>query len=400
MPKVHDSAEAGFFNLRVFIAFTFVACSALLAVLSFASTPSSGTLTDANATLTYTAGPFPVANQSPLGAGQLDTGPRCSTEFPCDSYKLTVSLPSGYRASHPNASVRVALSWTDTGTGQSDYDLYVYKGNVGDLDGNTPAPYQGGGQDNPEVASIFPITDGQSVFTVKIVPFTPTGETVTVRIELLSGSGGPTGFPNFGGPDPTKPGVPRYQTFYPPAGSSAEPGSGEFNIGFNPATGRIMNDNAGPVWRITPPEVAAPSKPALPECCPALWEDKSSTVADRGLDPILWTDQKTGRTFASNSTAGANAAYGYTDNDGDLWTGLAGVAPPNGGDDHQSIASGPYPAGVVNPGALINQGQAVYYCSQSFPVGAAACQRSDTLGASYGPGVIVYDGAPGCRALH
>src|SRR5438067_13253668 len=31
----------------------------------------------------------------------------------------------------------------------------------------------------------------------------------------------------FGGPDPTTPGAPRYQNFYAPRGTSAEPGSGE-----------------------------------------------------------------------------------------------------------------------------------------------------------------------------
>ena len=143
----------------------------------------------------------------------------------------------------------------------------------------------------------------------------------------------------FGGPDPTVPGVPRYQNFYAPAGSSAEPGSGEFNIGFNPFTHHIFAMNTGPIWRLTPPELLTPSKP---ECCEALWEDKSAVSTNTGLDPILWTDQKTGRTFASNSTAGANVVYAYTDaaapfNDGDQWVPI-GISPPNGGVDHESRA--------------------------------------------------------------
>src|SRR5436190_14564290 len=40
----------------------------------------------------------------------------------------------------------------------------------------------------------------------------------------------------FGDPDPTVPGAPRYQNFYAPDGTSAQPGSGEFNIGFDPIT--------------------------------------------------------------------------------------------------------------------------------------------------------------------
>jgi hypothetical protein len=206
----------------------------------------------------------------------------------------------------------------------------------------------------------------------------------------------------FGGPDPTVPGNPRYQNFYAPAGSSAEPGSGEFNIGFDPVTHRIMVMNIGPIWRLTPPELLAPAKP---ECCDALWEDKSpKTTSLAAMDPILWTDQKTGRTFAANSFYGANFSYAYTDgtapfNDGELWV-EAGIAPPNGGQDHETLGSGPYPAALSALSTPVNKGEMVFYCSQA-GVGPAACQRSDDLGSSYGPGVLAYDGfTTACGGLH
>jgi hypothetical protein len=207
----------------------------------------------------------------------------------------------------------------------------------------------------------------------------------------------------FGGPDPTVPGNPRYQKFYAPAGSSAEPGSGEFNIGFDPFTHRIMAMNTGPVWRLTPPEYLTPAKP---QCCDALWEDKSANTTNFGLDPILWTDQKTGRTFISNSTAGANFVYAYTDsaapfNDGDLWIEAA-ASPPNGGADHETLGSGPFPSSLSAFSTPVNQGQYVLYCSQDL-VGAF-CQRSIDLGASYGPGVIATGpgamNSQGCGGLH
>ena len=158
---------------------------------------------------------------------------------------------------------------------------------------------------NPEIATIGPVTDGTSRFTLKVVPYTPTGESVGVTIELVPGTGTVGG--GFGGPDPTAPGVPRYRNFYAPAGTSAENGvQGEFNIGFNPHSGRIMTMNSGPIWRLTPPELLTPVQP---ECCEALWEDRSTFTTNVGLDPILFTDQKSGRTFASNSTAGADAVY-------------------------------------------------------------------------------------------
>jgi len=301
------------------------------------------------------------------------------------------------------------MSWTDLGSGNSDYDLYIYSGVIGDLNGAMPADFQSASSSNPEVASISPLADGTSQFSIKIVPYTPTQEIVHVRIELLpgaaSGGGGGGGGP-FGGPDQTTPGVPRYQIFVPPPGSSAEVGNGEFNIGVNPLTGHIFTMNSGPIWRLTPGEAQAPSRP---ECCEALWEDKSAASTNTGLDPILWTDQKTGRTFASNSTAGANAAYAYTDsstpglNDGDVWLPV-GASPPSGGADHETIGSGPYPLvlGMPNPLATTaNQGEAVYYCSQDI-VGPATCARSDSLGASYGPGVLAYTGSgpQGCGGLH
>src|SRR5207248_10159098 len=245
-------------------------------------------------------------------------------------------------------------------------------------DGSQAADYQSASSATPEVATISPLADGTQKYTVVVVPYTPSGETVQVKIELLPGSGGSGGTPGFGGPDPTTPGVPRYQNFFAPDGTSAQSSEGEVNIGFDPKTGRIMTMNIGPIWRLTPPERLSPAKP---ECCEALWEDKTNLTTITGLDPILFTDQKTGRTFASNSTVGANAVYGYSDNDGDLWVPLA-ASPASGGTDHETIGSGPYPTSLSALSNPVNQGEAVYYCSQSFPLGPATCQRSDTLGAS------------------
>jgi len=389
-------SPSGLFNPRALIAFSLGSVGALLAMFSLAATPSSGTLTDTSGPLSYTAGPFFVANPTPILF--VDQGPECSgSAQPCDDFALTVTLPAGYAAAHPNAAVKVTLAWNDAGSGSSDYDLYIYKGTVHNTDGSQAANYQSASSANPEIASISPLSDGTSQYTVKVVPYTPTGESVHVTIELLpgSGSGGSTGF---GGPDPTTPGVPRYQNFFAPDGTSAQNSDGEFNIGFNPKTGRIMTMNIGPIWRLTPPERLSPAKP---ECCEALWEDKTNLTTITGLDPILFTDQKTGRTFASNSTVGANAVYGYSDNDGDLWVPLA-ASPASGGTDHETIGSGPYPTSLSALSNPVNQGEAVYYCSQSFPLGPATCQRSDTLGASYGPGVLAYEGngITQCHGLH
>jgi hypothetical protein len=367
-------------------------CSFSFAAL--AATPSSGTLTDASGPVGYSAGPFAVANPTPIPL--VDAGPECNNPAqPCDDFALTVTLPAGYAAAHPLASVKVTAGWTDSGSGQSDYDLYVYQGTVTTTDGSQQAFTQSASGGNPEIATFGGLADGSATYTVKIVPYTPSGESVNVQIELLPGGSIAPG--PFGGADPTLPQQPRYANHYAPHGTSAEASQGEFNIGFNPATGRIMTMNTGPIWRITPAEVV---DAANPESCDALWEDKSSLVTNTGLDPILWTDQPTGRTFASNSTAGANAVYAYSDNDGDLWVPI-GVGPPDGGADHETIGSGPFPAALSILSTPINQGENVLYCSQDI-VGPAMCQRSLDLGATWGVGVPAYTGfgTQGCGGLH
>src|SRR5205823_6547243 len=65
-----------------------------------------------------------------------------------------------------------------------------------------------------------------------------------------------------------------------------------------------------------------------------------------------------------------------------------------------TLGSGPYPASLSALRTPVNQGEAVYYCSQDI-VGPASCYRSDTLGASYGPGVLAYTGiTTQCGGLH
>src|SRR6266513_3615971 len=228
MKKNQPPSESGFFNPRIFAAFLLCSIGAWLAMFSFASTPSSGTLTAASGPLTYDAGPFTIANPTPVLL--VDSGPRCNgTTNPCDNYTLNVQLPSGYAAANPNASIKVTLSWVDTGSGQSDYDLYIFKGVVGNTSGSQSADAQSASGNNPEVANISLAnpalyTDNGSVqqYSIKIVPYTPTGEVVHVRIELLQGGpGGGGGGGNFGGADPAAPGQPRYQIFYAPPGSTA-----------------------------------------------------------------------------------------------------------------------------------------------------------------------------------
>src|ERR1700722_18129779 len=121
-------SESGAASPRVFVAFLLCATSGLLAMLSFASTPSNGTITTDMPSVTYSAGPFFVINPTPVP--EVDVGPECNNPArPCDDFTLTTNLPAGYAAAHPSAAIKVTLSWTPTGgsNGQADYDLYVFK---------------------------------------------------------------------------------------------------------------------------------------------------------------------------------------------------------------------------------------------------------------------------------
>ncbi len=369
----------------------------LLAPAAHAATPASGTLTATSGPVTYTAGPFPLANPTPVPL--LDSGPECANPVqPCDDFALTVALPGDFTSTHPGELIRFTMSWTDTATGAADYDLYIYDGAVGGTDGSETARSQSASSANPEQTTLRAF-DGTRTFTVKAVPYTPTGETVTVTVDLVAGptgGGGGGGSSSFGQATPTAPGVPRYQNFYPPEGSAANAGSGEFNIGFNPATGNILTLSELDTFRVTPPERR---DPPLPEAGPAEWTNVSpSLVGLTTLDPILHTDQATGRTYESMQTTGAEALFAYSDDDGASWI-QASAAPPNGGADHQTLGTGPYPALVPVPNPLYPN--ALYYCSQD-AVGPAFCQRSDDGGASFEPGVPIYDGVAvtACGGLH
>src|SRR6478609_4152185 len=104
--KTNRDSQSGAISPRVFAAFLLCAASGLLAMLSFGSTPSTGTITPDMPSVTYSAGPFFVVNPTPVI--EVDVGPECDNPAqPCDDFDLAVSLPAGYAAAHPTASIKV-----------------------------------------------------------------------------------------------------------------------------------------------------------------------------------------------------------------------------------------------------------------------------------------------------
>jgi hypothetical protein len=113
------------------------------------------------------------------------------------------------------------------------------------------------------------------------------------------------------------------------------------------------------------------------------------------LDPILFTDHQTGRTFESQLT-GADSFTCYTDDEGKTWHPSTGGGIPSGV-DHQTIGGGPFGSG--GPGALPTSTykRAVYYCSQD--IATAFCAASRDGGTTFGAGVPTYS-LLDCGGIH
>jgi hypothetical protein len=121
-----------------------------LAPASFAATPSSGTLSSAAPSVTWSGGPYTA----------VTADPSLCTSATCDTFALTVNVSATYYSSNPGASVRVGLTW---GSSTDDFDLYVYD-SAGNLVGSSA---QGG--TTSELADLGQPASG--TYTVQVVAF-------------------------------------------------------------------------------------------------------------------------------------------------------------------------------------------------------------------------------------
>ena len=378
--KQKSTSQSGILNTRVLIAVTLCSLSASLGWLSFAANPPSGTLSIATPFLTYTTGPNVQSNPSGF-AGTLV----CNAALPCDEYTLTVDVPAGTGTTH---NVIVTVSWDIPA---EDYDLYV-------LQGATEVQSSASSAD-PEVA-VFDANPG--VYTVRVVPFAVAGSTFMARIQLVEKAAVPP-------PPPPPPGTPRYHNFAAtgPLGN----GAGEPTLGAGKAIsgqpgGRTMYiaglETLRVTWNDCSSPASSPAFPASPLAFDPLWEDKSflaTSVAT--IDPILFSDFVTGRTFVSQ--LGPKTSFlAYTDNDGGEDANTAddyiqsqgsGI---NSGVDHQTVGGGVFRPGLpdgINP----LYANAVYYASQDAAIAQMALSRDG--GQTFGPAVPMYN-LTQCGGLH
>jgi hypothetical protein len=391
--RKNPTPQSGFVNPRNLFGVLFCFVGVMLAMISFAATPkslkdrptteatpSSGSLSLGTPLLTYTAGPFLISNPS-AQAGDPD----CVT-LPCDEYTLTVVGAPNLGTTH---NVVVTIQWD---VAAEDYDLYIRQGGA-DIKSAASSS-------DPEVATI---DANPGVYTIRVIPFAVAGSSFNGKIELVPK---PTSPP----PPPPGPGTPRYHNFAATGtlgNSAGEPSLGVGKPVAGSPDGRTMYIAGLQTLRVTWNDCSSPaSGPGFPANPPPdlsnpLWEDVSAlNTSVVSLDPILFTDFVTGRTFASQLAAKCSN-MSFSDNDG----GVDGLAPGdwipsqgcgiNAGVDHQSVGGGPFKPGLPDGTALY--ANAVYYASQDIAIAQMAISRDG--GVTFGPAVPMYN-LTQCGGLH
>jgi hypothetical protein len=324
-----------------------------------AATPGAGTVSSTSPAASWTGGPFVVPNATAT-TGTL----ACNAAAPCDDYALTVDVPAGYDAGN---DLKIKVSWPNSA---ADFDVYLY-------DSAGTEVGQAASTADPETLVVPPVA-GQ--YTVRIVPFAPLGESYSATAQLA---------PKPAAPAPGPVGAASFTNYAAPGTLPRAHDAGEPSIGINWKTGKVMYQAYTDTYRVSFDDTTSPAT--------AAWEDKSAHLptctANASLDPILFTDHDTGRTFESQ-LAGKTSLMCYTDNDGETWTPSQGGGI-NSGVDHQTVGGGRYsPNGV---GGTPLHPNAVYYCSQD--IADALCATSRDGGLTFGPAVPMYT-LLDCGGLH
>ena len=330
-----------------------------------AATPAEGTVTAGGAQqVTWSGGPFVVPNTT----GTALDAPDCSAPQSCDDFLLHVSTPAGYGDAH---QLKIDVSWANTA---ADFDVYLL-----DSAGNSVATAASSA--DPELI----LTDPKAGdYTVRVVPFTPLGESYQAKAALVDTPANPA-------PGTDTP--PTFGTYAAPDTLTDANNAGEPSIGNSFKTGATMYQSYLSTYKVTW-DGATPAQ--------ATWKDVSANAgtgcpqgSTESLDPILYTDRETGRTFESQLT-GVDSATCYTDDDGQTWSPSEGGGIPSGV-DHQTIGGGTYAADGVGGLPTSDYPHAVYYCSQD--IATAFCAASHDGGTTFGPGVPAYD-LTKCGGLH
>jgi Bacterial Ig domain len=339
---------------------------AFLAAFAYAATPSSGTVSQSNPTVTWTGQiPVPPAAGSSSCGGPNNTG--------CDNFKLTIVPPDATFG--PYVVVVKTLS-----KNSDDWDLEVYDSNgklVGSSGNGAGTPV------NPEVETVTLTNPPAGTYTVSAVPFAVTmSYSGSASLQHLT----PTALGG-NGTEPLS-----YAVYPNPNGVSA----GEPSCGVDWKTKNVMYQAGLTTLQVSFSDCTSPAT--------ASWKDVSFlTTSLASLDSILFTDRFTNRTIVAQLT-GQDSLSAFSDNDGGAngggitgrqpgdWTPSQGGGIPSGV-DHETVGGGPFHSPLI--GTVY--ADAVYYCSQD--IAAAFCALSVDGGATYGAGVPTWTMSD-CGGIH
>ena len=345
---------------------TFTLLAAALTIgTADAATPNEGTVTDTSTSASWSGGPFVAPNAT----GNALDQPDCSLPQSCDDYTLHVSTPAGYGTTH---TLDVKVAWTNTA---ADFDVYVLDraGNVVGTAASSADPEQ----------VVLPPNSGD--YTVRVVPYAPVGESYDATATLVETPANPA-------PGADTP--PSFTAYAAPSSLPDANNAGEPSIGTSYKTDKTFFQSYLSTYKVDFDDTRTPAT--------ATWTDASANAGNGcpqgstvSLDPILFTDHETGRTFESQLT-GADSATCYTDDDGKTWSPSTGGGIPSGV-DHQTLGGGAFSANGVGALPTSSYKNAVYYCSQD--IATAFCAVSRDGGTTFGAGVPTYS-LLDCGGLH
>ncbi len=359
---------------------TAAALSAALAGTAAASMPPSET-----ATPSQTNGDTTTSSWAGSIAGTTAVDNACpSTTGTDDNHDVTLTIPDGFYTAHT-----LVATFTVTPTKTVDAVLRVTRDGAKDVVGSS---------DNGTVGQAESVTVSNptaGVFHALACSFAGAGS-YDGKLELkTAGFGG--GAVAGGDGDGVNP-APTYGNY---TTGDAGKDAGEPSIGVNWKTGQVFLQALLRTVRAT--------FPATGSDAPVLKDVSSTTTSRFTADPYLFTDSRTGRTFADQLLLPSSAcAFTDTDGPGNMsptpdTAGTTGYTVcgqlPTAGVDHQTLGGGRY-SDTAKPALAGATGypDAVYYCSQG--IAAAFCQRSDTGGQAFQPGIPIYTAADGCGGLH
>lgn len=354
------------------------AVAMLFCALTQAATPPSGTIVPASGSSTTWTG-------APVGA--TDGESTCVDGTNCDVFTLNVS---GAATNYNNLFVNIQLNWNLLA---DEYDIYVHKGGI---TGPVIMSATLGPGSTAQQLSFTPSTVGTGTFTIHVVASdaSPTDSyTGTATVATTPAN-----------PPQAKFKAPAYQNLKPPAGLGDN--AGEPSIGVNFNTGSVMNLALLDTLQLTLDTSTSPATPS--------WTLRNNTISNTTtLDPILFTDHVTGRTFVSQ-LSGTTSLMTYTDNDGITYNPSQGGGIASGV-DHQTVGGGPFrectplqaqlnpaPCAVLTARGPVSSPlgtypNAVYYASQD--IGTALMALSQDGGITFGNAQPMYT-LEQCGGLH